>query len=151
MRRQPAVQVAGATSTVGLDRLDDVLPGAAVVFLALALTAETDRVIGARQLAVMDEQAWLVNVARGRHVDTGALVAALDSGSIGGAALDVTDPEPLPEGHPLWQHPRCLLTPHTANPWQAAQALLSRRICDNVRRFTAGKPLLGLVDLSAGY
>lgn len=151
VRRQPAAQVPGATRTVGLDRLDDVLPGAAVVFLALALTPDTERVIGARQLAVMDGQAWLVNVARGRHVDTDALVAALDSGSIGGAALDVTDPEPLPEGHPLWQHPRCLLTPHTANPWQAAQALLSRRISDNVRRFAAGEPLLGLVDLSAGY
>ena len=151
VRRQPTAQVPGSTRTVGLDRLDDVLAGAAVVFLALALTAETERVIGARQLVAMDEQAWLVNVARGRHVDTDALVAALDSGSIGGAALDVTDPEPLPEGHPLWQHPRCLLTPHTANPWQAAQSLLSRRISDNVRRFSAGEPLLGLVDLSAGY
>ena len=151
VRRQPAAQLPGATRTVGLDRLDDVLPGAAVAFLALALTPDTERVIGAPQLAVMDEQAWLVNVARGRHVDTQALVAALDSASIGGAALDVTDPEPLPEDHPLWQHPRCLLTPHTANPWQAAEALLSRRISDNVRRFAAGEPLLGLVDLSAGY
>ncbi len=150
VRRDPA-PVPGAQRTVGLDRLDEVLPDAAVVVLALALTAETDRVIGARQLAAMDGEAWLVNVARGRHVDTDALVAALDSGSIGGAALDVTDPEPLPDAHPLWRQPRCLLTPHTANPWQTAQPLLSRRITDNVRRFAAGKPLLGLVDPENGY
>ncbi len=83
-------------------RLDEVLPASLVVFLALALTPETQGIIGAPELALMDETAWLVNVARGRHVDTDALVAALTAGSIAGAALDVTDPEPLPDGHPLW-------------------------------------------------
>jgi phosphoglycerate dehydrogenase-like enzyme len=151
VRRDAAKGVPGAARTVPLNRLDEVLPDALVVILALALTAETEHVIGAPQLALMRPDAWLVNVARGRHVDTEALVRALEAGAIGGAALDVTDPEPLPDGHPLWQLPNCLITPHSANPWQTAQPLLSRRITDNVRRWIAGEPLLGLVDLTAGY
>ncbi len=151
VRRDAGTPLPGAARTVGMDELDDVLPGAQVVVLALALTPETRGVIGAQQLAAMDDTAWLVNVARGGHVDTDALVQALHAGSMGGAALDVTDPEPLPDGHPLWTAPSCLITPHTANPWQTAQPLLSRRISDNVARFLAGEELLGLVDLDAGY
>ena len=150
VRRSPA-PVPGAARTVGPDRLDEVLAGARVVVLALALTPETEHVIGAAQLAAMGPDALLVNVARGRHVDTDALVAALREGRIGGAGLDVTDPEPLPAGHPLWTLPTCLVTPHTANPWQTAQPLLAERIADNVRRFASGEPLLGLVDPAAGY
>jgi phosphoglycerate dehydrogenase-like enzyme len=90
-------------------------------------------------------------VARGRHVDTGALVAALTEGSIGGAALDVTDPEPLPDGHPLWQLERCIITPHTADTAEMTQPLLARRIRDNVTRFSAGQPLIGVVDPDLGY
>ena len=151
VRRHAGTPLPGAARTVGIDELDSVLPGAAVVVLALSLTPQTDGVIGARQLALMDSSAWLVNVARGRHVDTAALLAALEAGTIGGAALDVTDPEPLPDGHPLWSAPNCLITPHTANPWQTAQPLLSRRISENVACFVAGRPLIGLVDLAAGY
>ena len=151
VRRDADEPVPGAERTVGLDRLDAVLPAAQVVVVALALTPETEAVIGAAQLAAMDESAWLVNVARGRHVDTDALVEALRAGSIGGAALDVTDPEPLPEGHPLWGLSNCLITPHTANPWQTAEPLLSRRITENVARVRAGAALTGLVDLAAGY
>lgn len=151
VRRDATTPVDGAARTVGLDDLDDVLPGARVVFLALPLTADTEHVIGGQQLAAMDEDAWLVNVARGRHVDTDALVTALREKSIGGAALDVTDPEPLPAESPLWQFESCLVTPHTANPWQTAQPLLAARITENVRRFAADEELLGLVDLDAGY
>ena len=151
VRRDAGTPMPGAARTVGLDQLDSVLPDAKVVVLALSLTPQTTHVIGAAQLAAMDRSAWLVNVARGRHVDTDALVRALRAGTIGGAALDVTDPEPLPDGHPLWTAPNCLITPHTANPWQTAQPLLSRRITDNVARALAGEPLLGLVDLQAGY
>ena len=149
--RRSGEPVEGAARTVGMDALDDVLGDALVVVLALALTPETRHVIGADQLAAMRQDAWLVNVARGAHVDTDALVDALQEGVIGGAALDVTDPEPLPEGHPLWSLDRCLVTPHTANPWQTAQPLLARRITDNVRRAGAGEPLVGLVDLDRGY
>ena len=151
VRRNPERTLAGAARTVGLDQLDAVLPPAAVVILALALTPETEHVIGAPQLEAMNDEAWLVNVARGRHVDTDALVHALKNRQIGGAALDVTDPEPLPDDAPLWHLPNCLITPHTANPWQTAQPLLSKRIAENVRRFAAGEELLGLVDLEAGY
>ena len=149
--RRSGDPVAGAARTVGTDRLDEVLGEALVVVLALALTPQTRHVIGAPQLAAMREDAWLVNVARGAHVDIDALVTALREGQVGGAALDVTDPEPLPDGHPLWDLPNCLITPHTANPWQTAQPLLARRIADNVRRDVVGEPLRGLVDLSAGY
>ena len=151
VRRDAARAVPDAARTVGLDRLDEVLRDALVVVLALPLTPETEHVIAAPQLAAMNEGAWLVNVARGRHVDTDALVEALREGRIGGAALDVTDPEPLPPESPLWQLPNCLITPHTANPWQTAQPLLAAHITENVRRFGSGGPLLGLVDLSAGY
>jgi phosphoglycerate dehydrogenase-like enzyme len=149
--RRVSDPVPGAARTVPASGLAAALPDAKVVFLALALTPETQRIIGAEQLATMRADAWLVNVARGRHVDTGALVAALTAGSIAGAALDVTDPEPLPDGHPLWGQPRCIITPHTADPAELSDAEFARRITDNVSRFAAGQPLLGLVDPAAGY
>jgi phosphoglycerate dehydrogenase-like enzyme len=99
----------------------------------------------------MRPDAWLVNVARGPHVDTDALVTALRDGAIGGAALDVTDPEPLPDGHPLWELERCIITPHTADTPEMIEPLLARRIRDNVERFAAGQPLIGVVDPAAGY
>jgi len=150
VRRQPD-PVPGATRTVPVAELDEVLSGSLVVFLALALTPETTGIIGAHQLDLMDETAWLVNVARGPHVDTDALVAALGSGSIAGAALDVTDPEPLPDGHPLWDMPNCIITPHTADTIEMIQPLLAERIRTNVVRFAAGEELVGLVDPDAGY
>ena len=91
-----------------------------------------------------------MNVARGAHIVTDDLVAVLAEGRIGGAALDVTDPEPLPDGHPLWDEPRCIITPHTANTFEMAIPLLSERVRENVRRRLAGEPLLGLVDPAAG-
>jgi phosphoglycerate dehydrogenase-like enzyme len=149
--RRRAESLAGAARVLTVDRLHDALPGAQVVFLALALTPETVGIIGAAELARMDATAWLVNVARGRHVVTDDLVAALGDGTIAGAALDVTDPEPLPEGHPLWDLPNCIITPHTANTVEMARPAIERRISDNVRRFAAGAPLIGTVDLAAGY
>ena len=143
--------VPGAARTVGRADLHAALTDALVVFLALALTPSTEHIIAAAELAAMRRDAWLVNVARGRHVDTGALVEALTAGSIGGAALDVTDPEPLPDGHPLWDLERCIITPHTADTMEMIVPLLARRIRDNVARFAAGEPLLGQVDPALGY
>jgi phosphoglycerate dehydrogenase-like enzyme len=143
--------VPGAARTVGAEGLRDALADGLVVFLALALTPLTEHIIGAAELAAMRPDAWLVNVARGRHVDTDALVAALTEGSIGGAALDVTDPEPLPDGHPLWQAERCIITPHVAGTAEMTEHLLARRIRDNVTRFGAGQPLIGVVDPVLGY
>ncbi len=151
VRRDAADAVPGAERTVAVRDLDEVLPGARVVVLALALTAETDHLLDARRLRLPGPQAVLVNVARGRHVDTDALVEVLRAGELGRAALDVTDPEPLPDGHPLWSEPRALITPHTANPWATAQPLLARRVADNVGRFARGERLAGLVDPAAGY
>ena len=100
---------------------------------------------------LMEDHAWLVNVARGRHVVTDDLVAALGEGVIGGAGLDVTHPEPLPPGHPLWTMPNCIITPHVGNTPDMAIPLLSERITTNVRRYADDEELIGLVDIEAGY
>jgi len=150
VRRRPE-PLAGAVRTIGDDRLHEALASAAAVILVLALTPATRKLIGRTELAAMERDAWLVNVARGGVVDTEALVEALRSGQIGGAALDVTDPEPLPAGHPLWDLPNCLITPHTADTEEMTQPLLARRITENVQRLTAGQELVGRVDPDHGY
>jgi phosphoglycerate dehydrogenase-like enzyme len=150
VRHQPG-PLPGAARTVGTDRLAEALAGARAVVLMLALTPRTRKLIGRAELAAMERDAWLVNVARGAVVDTEALVDALRTGQIGGAALDVTDPEPLPDGHPLWDLPNCLITPHTADTEEMRRALLGRRIAENVRRLAAGQELAGLVDADLGY
>lgn len=140
----------GAT-VVGLGQLDDALVGADLLVLALALTPETVGLIDGRRLRLLAPNAWVVNVARGGHVVTDDLVEALRDDAIGGAALDVTDPEPLPDGHPLWSERRCLITPHTGNTLTMAEPLLRARVGDNVRRWIAGEELIGRVDPAAGY
>jgi phosphoglycerate dehydrogenase-like enzyme len=141
----------GADRVVTPDRTLEVVAAADAVVLALALTPETRGVIDARALDAMRKTAWLVNVARGEHVVTADLVEALGAGTIAGAALDVTDPEPLPDDHPLWTSDRCLITPHTANTEAMAVPLVGARVRANVRRLAAGEPLIGLVDPAAGY
>lgn len=143
--------VAGATRTLTIDHLPQVLPDADVVVLALALTPETTGIIARRELELMAEHAWIVNVGRGGHIVTDDLVDALERGVIGGAALDVTDPEPLPEGHPLWDMDNVLITPHVGNTPEMGVALLAEAVTENVRRFAAGEPLNGLVDPDLGY
>jgi phosphoglycerate dehydrogenase-like enzyme len=150
VRRSPA-PMDGAAQVVGLERLDAALDGADAVVLALALTPETTGLLDRRRLDLLADHAWVVNVARGRHVVTDDLVAALEAGTLGGAALDVTDPEPLPDGHPLWSMPNVLITPHVANTPEMAVPLLSGRITENVRRWQAGEALLGPVDPALGY
>ena len=151
VRRQAAVAVEGAVRVLPLTRRIEAIEGADVVVLALALTTETTGVIGAAELSAMSSTTWLVNVARGGHVDTAALIAVLRAGQIGGAALDVTDPEPLPAGHVLFSLPNCLITPHCANTPAMAEPVLRQRVIDNLRRRMAGQPLLGVVDVGAGY
>lgn len=141
----------GAASTVTVDRLHEVLPEADFVVLAAAHTPETHHLIDSHALAAMGDHAWLINVARGGLVDTDALVAALRGRSIGGAALDVTDPEPLPDGHPLWSLDDAVITPHVANTWDMAVPELAALVARNVKRFAAGHELEGLVDPSQGY
>jgi len=149
--RRTAQHLDGVDEVLEADRYADALPGADLVVLALALTPETEGLIGAGELSLMEQHAWIVNVARGRHIVTDDLVEALRAGTIGGAGLDVTDPEPLPEGHPLWALPNCIITPHIGNTPEMARPLLAERITRNVRRFADDEELIGLVDVDTGY
>jgi phosphoglycerate dehydrogenase-like enzyme len=150
VRRNPRA-MAGATRVLGDDQLDDALTGAELAVIALPLLPGTVGLIDRRRLELFAPDACLVNVARGQHVVTADLVDALGDGTLGSAGLDVTDPEPLPDGHPLWALPNAIVTPHTANTYEMALPLLSARITDNVRRWIAGEPLVGSVDPIAGY
>jgi phosphoglycerate dehydrogenase-like enzyme len=149
--RNRVQEMDGADVVVESERLVDALPGADLVVLALALTPDTEGIISESELSQMEPHAWLVNVARGRHVVTDDLVAALQAGTIGGAGLDVTDPEPLPEGHPLWKLPNCIVTPHVGNTPEMAKPLLAERITENVKRWAEDGELVGLVDPELGY
>lgn len=144
-------QVPGAERTITDAGLDRALPAADVVILAAAMTPGTAHLMDARRLKLMKPDAFLINIARGPLVDTNALAQALAAGKLAGAALDVTDPQPLPDGHPLWTEPRALVTPHTAETPAMVAPLLAGRVRDNVRRLAAGQPLDGLVDVEAGY
>ncbi len=141
----------GADIVLGAEEYTEALPGADVVVLALALTPETEGIISAAELSLMEKHAWLINVARGRHVVTDDLVVALRARDIGGAGLDVTDPEPLPPDHALWTLSSCLITPHVGNTPEMAAPLLAARIAENVRRFARGEELIGPVDVELGY
>jgi phosphoglycerate dehydrogenase-like enzyme len=125
--------------------LDNLLPQAEIVILILPHNAESHKLIGRSQLALMRQGALLVNAARGPIVDTDALVEALHAGQIR-AALDVTDPEPLPENHPLWSCPNLLLTPHVAgsSPQFAPRSL--KTAADELRRYIVGEPLRNVVQ-----
>jgi phosphoglycerate dehydrogenase-like enzyme len=144
-------EMAGAERTDAIGALDEVIGEADFVVLAASHTPETHGLIDARRLKAMKPTAWLVNVARGGLVMTEDLVTALEAGDIGGAALDVTDPEPLPDGHPLWDLPNVLITPHVANTWDMARPELNAMVGRNVAHYGAGEELEGLVDPSAGY
>lgn len=152
-RRHPERGPGGASSVelFGLDDLGEVLRASDIVVVAAPLTDETAGLIGAEQLAEMREDAWLINVARGRLIDEMALRRALESGWIGGAVLDVFSEEPLSPESPLYRVPNLVITPHTS--W-ASDRVIERSVdlfIDNLRRYQAGEPLLNLVDLAAGY
>ncbi len=149
--RRRSEPVIGATRTVTSDRLHEAVVDADAVIVAAALTTETTGMIDAQLLSQMGPDSWLLNVGRGRHVVTDDLVATLTSGSIAGAILDVTDPEPLPDGHPLWTLDNCIITPHVGNTPEMGLPLIADRVRDNVARWIAGEPLVGPVDIDLGY
>lgn len=126
-------------------QLDAVLAAAHVVVLTLPLGPQTRQLIDARRLAVCRRDCVIVNVSRGAIIDTAALVAALQSGRIAGAGLDVTDPEPLPAGHPLWAAPNVVLSPHIAAG--GGYGLLAGFVAENLARVMRGEAPLGLVRL----
>ena len=135
------------------DELDAVLPEADIVALCLPGTRETTHLLSAERLARMKPGAILLNVGRGSAIDTDALCAALESGHLGGAGLDVTDPEPLPAAHRLWQLPNAVITPHVSGGFHLEETF--ERIvaisAENLGRFMRGQPLRNQVDKSTGY
>ncbi|HWG02347.1 MAG TPA: 2-hydroxyacid dehydrogenase [Trebonia sp.] len=128
----------------GVAGLDDLLPSADVVVLVTPLSEETRGLLDARRLALLPDGALVVNVGRGAVLDTDAMVAEALSGRLR-AALDVTDPEPLPEGHPLWHCPGVLITPHVAGGAADFYPKAGRFIASQIRHFAAGEPLRNVV------
>ena len=149
--RNRSLSMPGANITTTLEHLDEELAQADFVVLANALTEETRKLFDARRFSLMKPTSYLVNIARGPVVDTEALVSALNAGIIAGAAVDVTDPEPLPDGHPLWDAANILITPHTADTRVQVVKLFSRRIDENVRAYLGSGDWVGVVDPELGY
>lgn len=149
--RKNVAPMAGATQVVAFDRLDEVLPSADFVILAAALTDETRYLFDSRRFSLMKSSAYLVNVARGPMVVTEDLEAALNGGVIAGAGIDVTDPEPLPDGHALWSAKNIIITPHTADTKPMVLRMFAVRIGENVRAYRGEGPWVGVVDPVLGY
>lgn len=143
--------VESATRTVTADRFDEVLPEADAVILAAAATDGTRGLINEARLGVMKESAVLVNIARGPLVDLAALQVALEESWIAGAGIDVTSPEPLPDGHPLWTAPRLIITPHSADTPEMVRPLLQERVRQNVDAFLSTGRFVGIADPVRGY
>ncbi len=133
------------------ERLDDLLGQSDVVVIGLPLTKATRHLFTRDLFRRMKPTAILINVTRGGIVFGEDLLAALDQGLIWGAGLDVTDPEPLPKGHPLWTHPRVIVTPHTAGGSPRRADRIVDTFCENLRRLRAGRPLVALIDKEKGY
>jgi phosphoglycerate dehydrogenase-like enzyme len=149
--RRGSAPVDGASATVPTNALDEVLPDADVLILAAALTDDTRGLIGVPQFREMKNSAVVVNIGRGALIVTDALVDALRTGSISGAGVDVTDPEPLPDGHPLWSAPNLIVTPHSADTPEMTRPLLARRVANNTRAFLGEGGFDGVVDEVVGY
>ncbi|MBB4955915.1 glyoxylate/hydroxypyruvate reductase A [Agrobacterium vitis] len=144
-----ARQIDGVACCYGDAALQALLPQTDILICLLPLTEETRGFLNADVFCALPKGAALVHVGRGPQLDQPALLAALDAGALSSAVLDVTDPEPLPSDHALWQHPRVIITPHIASVTQPETAALA--VIDNIRRHQAGLDPIGLVDRSRGY
>ena len=142
---------ANVTRVVTPQRLDTVLPEADVLFISAPHTPESEHMIGPQQFELLKRGAYFIAVSRGKLYDTDALVKALDSRRLSGAGLDVTDPEPLPKGHPLWKFENVVITPHIAGQSDGIQARRIALIKENLARFDRGEPLLNVVDKQKGF
>ena len=142
-------RIDGVTCFHGAEQLPGFLAQTDILVCLLPLTAQTRGMLDRDLFAQLPAGARLLHVGRGPQLDQNALIEALDSYQLAAAMLDVTDPEPLPEEHPLWSHPKVMITPHIASvtqPRTAAQA-----VAENIRRHRAGQNLIGLVDRNLGY
>jgi phosphoglycerate dehydrogenase-like enzyme len=133
------------------DRLHEVLPKADVVFMSAPHTLESEKMLGSNEFQSMKQGAYFIAVSRGKTYDGAALVRALDEKRLAGAGLDVTDPEPLPKGHPLWKFDNVVITPHLAGTSDGIRGRQMQVFTENVRRFTANEPLIHVVDKQKGY
>ena len=144
-------------STLNLDEvhpasaLRDLLPRAEFLVLAAPHTKETERILGAEEFALLPAGAFLINIGRGALVDEPAMIEALQSGRLAGAALDVFATEPLPPDSPIWTMPNVLVSPHSASTSDRENGRLTELFCDNLRRFLAGEPLLNVLDVGRLY
>jgi phosphoglycerate dehydrogenase-like enzyme len=148
VRRRPSPQ---QLDVLGPDQWRDRLNDFDWILVTAALTPQTRQMLSAAEFARMRSSAWLVNVSRGGLVDHAALADALQAGRPRGAYLDVTEPEPLPPEHPLWQTPNVVITGHSAGRSPRSRQRYMALFLDNLERFRAGQPLVNLVDYTAGY
>lgn len=143
----------GFDEVLPISRLDEVLPQARNLIMALPGTAETYHILNRARIALLPRGAYVVNVGRGTAVEQEPLAEALNAGRLGGAALDVMDPEPLPGDHPLWTARNIILTPHVSGNMTLGYTC-DRNVamfCEDLRNYTAGRPLNGLIDRARGY
>ncbi|MEH6788987.1 D-2-hydroxyacid dehydrogenase [Parasphingorhabdus sp.] len=148
VRRTPT----GEPNVIGLDAWRDRLGEFDWVFVSAPATSDTRHLLGADEFAAMKDTAWLINVARGTLVDQDALLTALNDKTIGGAALDVTDPEPLPADHPLWDAPNCIITMHLSGVAQSRMfQRAAARFVENLKRYRAGETMIAQADFDRGY
>ena len=141
--------IPGVTCYSGEQTLEQFLRHCGILVCLLPLTESTRGILNGRLFDALPRGASLINVARGGHLDSQALLAALDTGHLSAAILDVCEPEPLPPLHPFWTHPRILLTPHIASMTQPETAALV--LLDNIRRHRCGEPLRDVIDRCKGY
>ena len=139
------------SNVVKPDRLNEVISQGDVVFMAAPYTPESYKMIGSKQFELMKQGAYFIAVSRGGTYDLDSLVKALDSQKLTAAGVDVTDPEPLPEGHALWGFDNVIITPHIAGRSDEDRARMLGMARDNIRRFSQGKPLLNVVDKQRGW
>jgi glyoxylate/hydroxypyruvate reductase A len=142
-------EIEGVECFHGEDQFARFLRQTDILICLLPLTNETQGILNADLFALLPKGARLLHIGRGPQLDPQALIDALDSGQLSAAMMDVTDPEPLPIGHPLWSHPKVLITPHIASVTQPETA--ARSVIENIRRHRAGENMIGLIDQTLGY
>jgi len=142
-------ELAGIESFHGAAGMAPFLARSDILVNVLPLTADTENILNARLFAALPKGARIINIGRGQHVADDDLIAALDSGQLAGASLDVFRQEPLPPEHPFWAHPKIVITPHTAR--KSRPANVAPQVADSIRRLRAGQPLTQIVDRAAGY
>ena len=147
----PEVPCPHVDAILPADKVDQLLPQVEILILTAPLTAETRHIIDARRLAMLPREAVLINVARGPLVVERDLVAALETGHLWGAGVDVTEVEPLPADSPLWHQPNVIITPHVGGQRASRIDDMTALFCANIRRYRTGAPLVNLVDKRLGF